>query len=73
MGAAPLRFGYLADFPPLATPLPEPARLSLFFLPPDTFLLETFSTIRLASFFGFAAAGALTTSRTTERSRALAY
>ena len=51
VGAPPLRFRSLADFLTLATPLPEPAGLSLF-LPPDPFLLETFSTVRLASFFG---------------------
>jgi len=55
VGAAPWRFGSSADdlLPPLATPLPEPAGLSLLlFLPPDPFLLEPFPTVRLASFLG---------------------
>ncbi len=51
--APPLRFRSLADFLPLATSPPEPAALSII-LPPDPFLLETFSTVRMASFFGLA-------------------
>jgi len=55
VGAAPWRLGSSADalLPPLATPLPEPAGLSLLlFLPPDPFLLEPLPTVRLASFLG---------------------